>query len=62
MFHPNVKSMLHSVKAALPALQDTGRGAVVLSESASAYYTGRGGVLYLASKFRRPRSGERPHP
>ena len=51
MFHPNVKSMLHSVKAALPALQESGRGAVVLTESTSAYYPGRGGVLYLASKF-----------
>ena len=51
MFHPNVKSMLHSVKAALPALQDSGRGAVVLTESTSSYYPGRGGVLYLASKF-----------
>ncbi len=51
MFHPNVKSMLHSVKAALPALQDSGRGSVVLTESTSAYYPGRGGVLYLASKF-----------
>ena len=51
MFHPNVKSMLHSVKAALPALKESGRGAVVLTESTSAYYAGRGGVLYLASKF-----------
>jgi NAD(P)-dependent dehydrogenase (short-subunit alcohol dehydrogenase family) len=51
MFHPNVRSMLHSVKAALPALKGSGRGAVVLTESTSAYYAGRGGVLYLASKF-----------
>lgn len=50
-FHPNVKSMLHSVKAALPALKESGRGAVVLTESTSSYYPGRGGVLYLASKF-----------
>jgi NAD(P)-dependent dehydrogenase (short-subunit alcohol dehydrogenase family) len=51
MFHPNVKSMMHSVKAALPALQTSGRGSVLLTESTSAYYPGRGGVLYLASKF-----------
>ena len=51
MFHPNVKSMVHSVKAALPALQESGAGSVVLTESTSAYYVGRGGVLYVASKF-----------
>lgn len=51
MFHPNVMSLLHSVKAALPALKASGRGAIVLTESSSAYYPGRGGVLYLASKF-----------
>jgi len=51
IFHPNVKSMLHSVKAALPALQESGRASIVLTESTSAYYPGRGGVLYLASKF-----------
>lgn len=50
-FHPNVRSMLHSVKAALPALHASGRGAVVLTESTSGYYPGRGGVLYVASKF-----------
>lgn len=51
MFHTNTKSMLHSVKAALPALTASGHGSVVLTESTSAYYPGRGGVLYLASKF-----------
>lgn len=51
MFHPNVKSLLHSVKAALPELKRSGRGSIVLTESSSAYYPGRGGVLYLASKF-----------
>ncbi|MGH3432395.1 MAG: SDR family oxidoreductase, partial [Thermocrispum sp.] len=50
MFSINVKSQLHSVKAALPALRAT-RGSVVLTESTSAYYPGRGGVLYVASKF-----------
>lgn len=51
IFQPNVRSMLHSVKAALPALKESGRGSVLLTESTSAYYAGRGGVLYLASKF-----------
>lgn len=51
MFHPNVKSLLHSVKAALPELKRSGAGTVVLTESTSAYYAGRGGVLYVASKF-----------
>lgn len=51
MFHPNVTSLLHSVKAALPDLKRSGRGSIVLTESTSAYYAGRGGVLYLASKF-----------
>jgi NAD(P)-dependent dehydrogenase (short-subunit alcohol dehydrogenase family) len=51
MFSTNVKSLLHSVKAALPALKESGSGSVVLTESTSGYYPGRGGVLYLASKF-----------
>ena len=51
MFSVNVKSHLHSVKAALPELRRSGAGSVVLTESASAYYPGRGGVLYVASKF-----------
>lgn len=55
IFHTNVRSHLHSVRAALPALRDaTRRGcasAVLLTESTSAYFAGRGGVLYVASKF-----------
>jgi phthalate 3,4-cis-dihydrodiol dehydrogenase len=51
MFAVNVKSHLHSVKAALPALRATGGGSVILTESTSAYYPGRGGVLYVSSKF-----------
>lgn len=50
MFSVNVKSHLHSVKAALPALRAS-RGSVVLTESTSAYYPGRGGALYVSSKF-----------
>jgi NAD(P)-dependent dehydrogenase (short-subunit alcohol dehydrogenase family) len=51
IFAVNVKSLLHSVKAALPALKQSGSGSVVLTESTSAYYAGRGGVLYVGSKF-----------
>ncbi|MFC5997009.1 3-(cis-5,6-dihydroxycyclohexa-1,3-dien-1-yl)propanoate dehydrogenase [Pseudonocardia hispaniensis] len=50
MFAVNVKSQLHSVKAAIPALRES-RGNIVLTESTSAYYPGRGGTLYVASKF-----------
>ena len=50
MMSVNVKSHLHAVKAALPALRES-RGSIVLTESTSAYYPGRGGVLYVASKF-----------
>ncbi|HSZ43336.1 MAG TPA: 3-(cis-5,6-dihydroxycyclohexa-1,3-dien-1-yl)propanoate dehydrogenase [Trebonia sp.] len=51
MFAVNVKSHLHAVKAALPALRASGQGSVILTESTSAYYPGRGGVLYVSSKF-----------
>lgn len=50
MYAANVKSHLHSVKAALPALRES-KGCVVLTESTSAYFPGRGGVLYISSKF-----------
>jgi NAD(P)-dependent dehydrogenase (short-subunit alcohol dehydrogenase family) len=50
MFTTNVKTHLHSVKAALPALRES-HGSIVLTESTSAYYPGRGGVLYVSSKF-----------
>ena len=49
IFAVNVKSCLHAVKAALPELRRS-RGSVILTESTSAYYPGRGGVLYVASK------------
>ena len=50
IFAINVKSQLHAVKAALPALRAS-NGTVILTESTSAYYPGRGGVLYVATKF-----------
>ncbi|HWJ65261.1 MAG TPA: 3-(cis-5,6-dihydroxycyclohexa-1,3-dien-1-yl)propanoate dehydrogenase [Nocardioides sp.] len=51
MYSINVKSHLLSVKAALPALEESQHAAVILCESTSAYYPGRGGVLYVGSKF-----------
>lgn len=51
MLRTNVLSQLQSVKAALPALRAHPGSSIVLTESASSYYPGRGGVLYVASKF-----------
>ena len=50
VFTVNVKSQLVSVRAALPELRRAG-GSVVLTVSTSGFYPGRGGVLYVASKF-----------
>ncbi|QEP09046.1 MULTISPECIES: 3-(cis-5,6-dihydroxycyclohexa-1,3-dien-1-yl)propanoate dehydrogenase [Glutamicibacter] len=50
IYSVNVKSHIHSVKAALPALRMSG-GSVILTESTSAYYAGRGGIMYVSSKF-----------
>jgi NAD(P)-dependent dehydrogenase (short-subunit alcohol dehydrogenase family) len=50
MFRVNVKSQLVSVQAALADLRRS-RGCVVLTVSTSGFYPGRGGVLYVASKF-----------
>ncbi|UXA08907.1 3-(cis-5,6-dihydroxycyclohexa-1,3-dien-1-yl)propanoate dehydrogenase [Mycobacterium sp. SMC-2] len=51
MFRTNVLSHLQSVKAALPALRAGTGPCIVLTESASSFYPGRGGVLYVSSKF-----------
>lgn len=51
MFTTNVLSHLQSVKAAVPALRAQTGSSIVVTESASSYYPGRGGVLYVASKF-----------
>ena len=50
LFHVNVASMLVSVQSALTALTAS-RGNVVLTGSTSSFHPGRGGVLYVASKF-----------
>lgn len=51
MFRTNVLSHLQSIKAAIPRLRATTGSSIVLTESTSAYYPGRGGVLYVSSKF-----------
>jgi NAD(P)-dependent dehydrogenase (short-subunit alcohol dehydrogenase family) len=51
MFRTNVLSHLQSVKAAVPALEKEAGSSIVLAESASSFYPGRGGVLYVSSKF-----------
>jgi NAD(P)-dependent dehydrogenase (short-subunit alcohol dehydrogenase family) len=50
MFTVNVKSHLVCAQAALPELRRS-RGSVVLTVSTSGFYPGRGGILYVASKF-----------
>lgn len=50
IFHTNVLGTLVSVRAAAPALRDRS-GAVVLTLSTSSFYPGRGGPLYVATKF-----------
>jgi NAD(P)-dependent dehydrogenase (short-subunit alcohol dehydrogenase family) len=50
MFRVNVKSQLVCVKAAIAELRRSG-GSVVLTVSTSGFYPGRGGILYVASKF-----------
>jgi phthalate 3,4-cis-dihydrodiol dehydrogenase len=51
MFRTNVLSHLQSVKAAIPWLRAAAGSSIVLTESASSFYPGRGGVLYVSSKF-----------
>ena len=50
VFSVNVKSGLLLARAAAPALADR-RGSVILTLSSSSFYPGRGGTLYVASKF-----------
>ncbi len=50
IFRVNVLSQLVCVKAALEDLRSSA-GSVVLTVSTSGFYPGRGGVLYVASKF-----------
>lgn len=49
-FRTNVESYLLSAKAALPALSETG-GNIIFTLSTSSFYPGRGGIMYVTSKF-----------
>lgn len=49
-FKTNVESYLLSAKAALPALLEA-RGNIVFTLSTSSFYPGRGGIMYVTSKF-----------
>jgi len=50
LFRANVLSQLVPVQAALDELRRSG-GSVILTVSTSGFYPGRGGILYVASKF-----------
>lgn len=50
IFATNVTSILHAAKAAEAELR-ANHGSIVVTASTSAYYPGRGGPLYIASKF-----------
>jgi NAD(P)-dependent dehydrogenase (short-subunit alcohol dehydrogenase family) len=49
-FEVNVASVLLAARAAVPHLRER-RGNIVVTCSSSSFYPGRGGVLYVASKF-----------
>ncbi len=51
LFRANVLSQLVSAQAAIPAMRRSGAGSVILTVSTSGFYPGRGGILYVASKF-----------
>ena len=46
----NVRSPLLTARAALPALRSA-KGSIVFTLSSSSFYAGRGGALYVSSKF-----------
>jgi NAD(P)-dependent dehydrogenase (short-subunit alcohol dehydrogenase family) len=50
VFAVNVKSPLLTARAAIPALRAS-KGSIILTLSSSSFYAGRGGTLYVGSKF-----------
>lgn len=50
MYDVNVKSVLLAVRAAGYHLRES-RGSIVITGSSSSFYPGRGGTLYVSSKF-----------
>lgn len=49
-YDTNVKSVLLAVRSAAPSLQES-RGSIVITCSSSSFFPGRGGALYVSSKF-----------
>lgn len=49
-FAVNVKSIMLAAQAAVPHLRSA-RGSIVVTASSSSFYPGRGGSLYVSSKF-----------
>jgi 2,3-dihydroxy-2,3-dihydrophenylpropionate dehydrogenase len=49
-FTTNVASVLHAARAAAPSLREA-KGSIIVTCSSSSFYPGRGGTLYVASKF-----------
>ena len=50
MYDVNVKSVLLAVRAAGAHLREA-RGSIIITGSSSSFYPGRGGALYVSSKF-----------
>lgn len=50
MFDVNVRSVLLAARAGAPALRERA-GNIIVTASSSSFYAGRGGTLYVASKF-----------
>ena len=50
LFHANVLSQIVPARAALPLLMEA-QGSMILTSSSSGFLPGRGGILYVASKF-----------
>lgn len=50
LFQVNVRSALATARAAVPSLRER-QGSLVLTLSSSSFFAGRGGTLYVATKF-----------
>ena len=50
MYDVNVKSVLLAIRAAGSHLRES-RGSIIITGSSSSFYPGRGGTLYVSSKF-----------
>lgn len=50
MMNVNIRSLMIAVRAGAEALRSS-RGSIVITASSSSFYAGRGGALYVTSKF-----------